>query len=1010
MQGLLIVLLVGDVSVMTTGFHNLLKIICLGVLLLPGTAALGQKPVLALDVSSELTSILHYAIRNNAVIGNTPKDLYQAKAQVSDLQVPLNAKKTDRLILKRGLLLAGLQSFILDLRSGRMSNSENTSDLRRQVASLIQKNQLALRSITRNSRSTSQRSQARYLLAINALAQKGILARHVIEFAHQKSLARNYRSSQKILLKALELAGKKNPRISIPNPPRGRYSQFSWAVMIALEKGGLNYRIRRNVRANKKNIAQFPSSLRSAHKFSRRLTYISDQITAEKILTRAFVNSQRSTDWTKFPIPLRHMAHRDLANAITERQALALARKGQGQKTEKLLSQLSKTLNGQKAVATIDQRRRASKYKNYTKNKNAKTYDRYLAAMVIKYGQTDIMGSSNSKLAAQEQTRYQKSRQYLIDREIKTALRPKGSQSQRLKTISLVNGYNLSLNEVSKQEYYTAQTALIYARANKLAKTVGIFSDLALNGSEGHRTKNWRLAAKYQSKLANWSMAPPWFGTKKGSTAERRRLSEIYDQLYKRTQNWRDLSHLGLLMISQNQVTAALERWNEGLTNAKPTRDARQAAGLTLVINSELRRWSELELAARLCIERKIRPLHRKSSLVPLKYLATALYEGGKQLMADKKFGKASKKLAEFVRSFSKDRRRPDGMYRLAWAYRQSSQYPQSMETIRDYVETYPRQKQYANALFYGGSWAQEHAMEDEIIIYYTKFINSFRRDSRLAKAQDNLLPTLKGRELHSEAIAVYRQISTSKKASQSRRRSAHASILKMQFQYGDRLKAIAAAKQVLKLVPRQSSEAGLAYFVIANEAVRNARFTQAERLASELAKINGRHFLASEALSLVYLASSDRQGKKFQNEIFNLGLKDPKKTLSDLFASFKRIKGTYESVCRAGDTTFCAAAMHRISRLGESVLDRVSEIDVVDQLANKEIAEFNGLKAKMIQSLTTIIISSDQKSLEITEAGKTTPNWTRQILWTTSSDWSFAKLSKESSIGFIQFKSEGSN
>jgi TolA-binding protein len=995
---------------MTTGFQNLLKMICLGVFLLPDTAALGQKPVLRLDVSSELSSILHYAIRNNAVISKTPKDLYQARAQVSDLQAPLSAKKTDRIALRRGLLLAGLQSYLLDLRSGRISNSESTSDLTRQVTSLIQKNQSALRSIVRNSRNTNQRNQASYLLAINDLARKGILARAVIDFAHQKSPGRSYKSSQKILLKGLALSGKKNPTINNPNPPRGRYSQFSWAVMTALEKGGLNYRIRRNTRSNKKNLAQFPGSLRSAHKFSRRLGYPSDRITAEKIMVRAFINSKKSTDWTKFPIPVRSMVNHDLANAITERQAIALARQGQVQKTDSLLSQLSKRLSGQKAVATIDQRRRANKYKTYTKNKNAKTYDLYLAAMITKYSQGDIMGASNSRQGALEQNRYKKSRKYLIDREIKAALRIKGSQSQRLKTISLVNGYGISLNDVSKQEYYTAQTALIYARANKLAKTVGIFSDLALNGSEGQRTKNWRLAAKYQSKLANWSMTPPWSGTQKGSNAERRKLAEIYDQLLKRTQAWRDLSHLGLLMISQNQVTAALGRWNEGFRNAKITRDTRQAAGLTLVINSELRRWSELELAARLFIERKISPLHKKSTLVPLKYLATALYEGGKQLMAGKKFNEAAEKLSEFVRTFSRDRRRPDGMYRLAWAYRQSSQFPQSMETIRDYVESYPRQKQYADALFYGGTWAREHAMEDETIIYYTKFINSFRGDSRLSKAQDNLLPTLKGRELHSEAIAVYQQISTSKKASQSRKRSAQASILKMQFQYGDRLKAIAAAKQVLKQVPRQSSEAGLAYFVIASEAVRNNRFSQAQRLARELAKINGRHFLASEALSLVYLASSDRQGKKFQNEVFNLGLKDPHKTLKDLFASFKRIKGTYESVCRAGNTTFCAAAMHRISRLGESVLDRVSEIDVIDQLAAKEIADFNTLKANMIQSLTTIIISSDQKSLEITEAGKTTPNWTRQILWTTSSDWSFAKLSKQSSIGFIQFKSKGSN
>ena len=65
------------------------------------------------------------------------------------------------------------------------------------------------------------------------------------------------------------------------------------------------------------------------------------------------------------------------------------------------------------------------------------------------------------------------------------------------------------------------------------------------------------------------------------------------------------------------------------------------------------------------------------------------LFEGGKEALAKKDYKNAVTKLKEFTDRFKRDRRRDEGLYRLAFAYRGAGEHNSATKTMVAFTEQY---------------------------------------------------------------------------------------------------------------------------------------------------------------------------------------------------------------------------------------------------------------------------------------------------------------------------------
>ena len=187
--------------------------------------------------------------------------------------------------------------------------------------------------------------------------------------------------------------------------------------------------------------------------------------------------------------------------------------------------------------------------------------------------------------------------------------------------------------------------------------------------------------------------------------------------------------------------------------------------------------------------------------------------------------------------------------------------------------------------------------------------------------------------------------------------------------------------------------------------AVRNKNYKELARHEKLFSQMDVMDTDSREALALARYTLARHKGEESFDEIFNLGLKNPRKALDKQIAHYESIKKTYESICDIEPNSYCAPAMFELAKLTEKALYAIEDIKLPETLGDSTVKKFNAHKSNVVMNLVNEQSRADIQADGRSRGGETTPDWSSAILWSVSDDWSYSQTREDSGFGYVQWK-----
>lgn len=706
------------------------------------------------------------------------------------------------------------------------------------------------------------------------------------------------------------------------------------------------------------------------------------------------------SSWQKPPFRLKYFGDLDLANAIVERAALAAASERQYQTAARRYQALSRKYQGSGMMGRID--RRILKIQELKSTRKGQPYP-YQQAL-LKYSRKYQDSSFNRALGQQMVEEINRSHEQLVERVLQKGQHRNQRRAYRKQAIQVAQTYLQTQKNSAKELHIKEQIADIHVLLGQHRPAVALYLELKNKHQDQQSFRFLNLAINSQSKLANWPMKPVWRQIKKGESRERQTLATMYTEKFQQTQNWNDLANLGLLWLNLGKHDKAFSLWSAHLQKQPAGPQAQRAAGYMMVSYRQAKQWQSLEDVTRLSLQTRLTPIHRNRPMNAMEFLANALFYVGKELFDQQQWAGSVSKLKEFTTTFTKDKRRPEGMFFLAQGYHNNANHPESIETIMSLVNEYPTSRFIREALVLGGQWSIPMAYEEQTIFFYQKFIDRFSSDKRTPKIREKLVDLYMGRDLYGHAARVYKAHSQDPKVDRQTQVKAALAVMNIEERFGETKYARWGAQRVKKIGSDSPATLAQVYGFETRVAAKKGDLKTVRRLERQLEGLPLSEPEVVQALAQVRFILAEKEATTTKNEFFNLALKSPRKTLEKQFGLFVNVQKAYESVCEAGNSSYCAPAMMRLSETTQNTLDAIEEISIAQTLGAKQVEKFEKRKLGIVSYLAEVAAKADNRALGMSADGKTTPDWSREIMWVNSNEWNFDETQPTSGNGYVQW------
>ncbi len=966
-------------------------------------------PVLPLPADKDTSFLLERSLRDPGLLNGTPSDPSSAEQLATEINQIKSTPNSDPVALAEAF--ARMSYFLADMAAGRIEASTDRGQALDNLRSTQRNAARYAQAAEKSSKKPGARVRMTYLRIVMNYLSSGN-ASGIKELVSNSLLNRSLQTRASILSAHLAMQnGSTKTRTESLAKIRSRSgldinAETHARLLLTLHAAGLGLKLNRIKSAE----SSYHTALSALSKRAADLNSADQDKLIGLSLSIWRAAEANKIDWSRSPVALRAGSDNRIAAAIQERHALTMMSKGDFNGAAAKLENVSQAISGSPEALAIDQRILSIRQAGFAKSTNVAAYEKTLVRLQQKYSDSQILGSGAEARVGKAKEQFAAHHLRLVQSEIKSAKNPNASSQRRTQSIGLANRYIEDSDDKVLKERIQADIAAIYVINKQYRKGVDIYVDLSLNGNPEYKKTYLRNAIAAQSELADWPLQAPWQGHKPGNASERERLTDLYAQLAKLDNSWPVIAHLGLLQVAAGDRQTAFASWTSALENSANGPHQNQASGMMMSYYSRSKAWPELENIARISIKKKLSPTSLGKSISSGEMLGLALFEGGKSLMASKDYKTAADKLREFSDSYKNDKRRHEAMYRLSFCYRGSSQFPESMATLKSMVQQYPNSPLIASALYQGGFWALEQAMEEDSIFYHQNFLSRFTNDQRASKVRASLLQVYEGRGMYAQANGVYQQVISSKSAPADRRIKAAVALMQSEDRYGNDARALVYAEQVIKLAPSDAEALGLAYGTMVRSYALNNQFKRIEALEPKITALDGSNLAVSEALGAARFYLAEFRSRDAVKEIFSLELKDPMATLNSQYNLFTKTKATFDQVCASGESSYCAAAMFKIARLAEEFVNTIEDLQINETLDPDSISSFRSRKQSIMDGLATLSADYDDRAEKISRNGMTLPEWTQQILWSNSSDSNFNTLTSKGGHGYIQYQPGASN
>ena len=714
-------------------------------------------------------------------------------------------------------------------------------------------------------------------------------------------------------------------------------------------------------------------------------------------------------DWTKVPFDMtRYM---DLAgtHAVLERIALSNLAHNQPDVAIKRYRALVRTYEGTPSYAPLETRLLDILQSQGTKGRTMKTYESELIAVRNKLNDAGALGQNNEGQAKAYLQAVVMRHESLGQSAFAVASKKSSTKDSIVEGLRISQNLATASSDEPKKEMWTERVAIIQAMAGNHSKAVAIYMDLALNTKEASRKPKYLTAAiTSQSQLAEWPLQAPWGtgGVQGGRAPAREALLDMYAKLHEiEPQRWDLVAQMGNLDVSLGRVDVAFALWTDQLKKDPRGSHAAYATGTMMLVYNKGKQWENLESTCRIAIKANMRPTVRSTSLNSQEYLATALLEGGRTQLAAQQYQIAVKKLDEFVTNYRAHTRRDEGMILLSDSLHGAGQHERSVEVLTAVVEQYPSSKYIRAALLRGGDYSLPVAYEDATMFFYQAFMDKFERDAEGERVRDSLISLYEGREMYSRAATLLKRRMDAGHLSREIRSQAAVAWMKLEDAHSSEPRAQLVAQTILGSAMTSAEAKTLAIQTKARSLFTKrdtAGILTLQRYTDSLDQTQAEVLETSGQLRYF---SAELRATSVRYDVDPLSVKDPLATLNAQYGTYWNAKTAYEAVCKVGQTSYCAPAMYKLARLSEAYVDWLQDLKIVETLDAATVKGFQDRKQSIVEGLTGLIESSDNRALALINEGSGTPEWSDEILWQNSSDWNFDRVTGNTGNGYVQFR-----
>ena len=979
--------------------HRLLLIL-LAFLMAQG--AFAKSPILPMSYSSAKIPFLDESLRDPILVKNMIRDDLAYEYMKQDISVNRQELGSSRGLRRAEILqnlYLGHQSiayYLEDIKDGRLNVIHNYKSIPQKIRQARNSANEMIIKFVRASKNKAQKSRAFYHLYTNRYIMTNRKSASVASLLKIKKRLNSYLKRRVTFLEGVHLVTyKKKPeaikqiKSVIPNLPK--LTAISGRLVIAKSLAGLNSR---GKKVTKTNPAYGKYLAASAFRSRNLSEQTKKQVFSYTVAVwRGAVG--RKGSWTTYPFRIRHFTDLSEANAMIERSALSDIKNKNFKKAISKYTLLSNKTSETKYQSRIDLRIISLYEQRYSHHKTAVSMQKVLKKYQQKYA---------DKPKSKAYRSIKKKHLSLINRHLAKGLRSKTPKN--LKQAAITTAYRYIEGFATEAEKIPMETkiAKIYSGIGQHSKAVEIYLTLKERTQGKQQFKFINLALASQRILAKWPTKAPWNGIYKSHPRSREKLLSIIEMRYAVSNQWNDLAHLGLLKINLGRGDEAFKDWTAKVQSHPRSSHASLATGMMSLAYKRAQQWQSLEDISRLALSLKVRPKFKGKTYSAFNLLGDALFMGGKELFANSDWPKSIEKLKEFSTNYKKDRRHPESLFVLGQSYHNNANHPESIDTMLALVETYPKSKFEKPALLLGGEWAIPMAYEEQVIFFYQRFVNQYPKDVNTIEVRTTLSDLYLGRQIYGYASRIHMDQSKDKRLSDGERLNAALAVVDIEERFGEEHHAKTAAKQAKVLANGDEEAIAQILGFEARIATKNGHYKTLKKIERKLDSISLESRVVRESLAQTRMILAKGQNKESTDKIFNLELKNPRKTLDKRYANFVSLKQQYDNVCEAGASSYCAPAMMELADASRKTLTSIEDITMAQTLSEADVKSFETRKLELITYLDQVARESDDRALGLSEEGDTTPEWTREVQWANDDESDLDQSTSTSGNGYVQW------
>lgn len=963
----------------------------------------GQKPILPLAYSSAKIPFLDEALRDPMITKiKRIRDFTSLEETLEDLESSREelhyAKGLRRLELLENQYLSYQEVvyFLTDVKHGRIGNISNFKGINSKIAHAKKMANTYAKLTANQHKDKRRKGRALYHFLTNQYLDTNKKTVSVKSLLKVRPHLNNYLKRRVDFLNGMHQAEYKNEAKGIKILQKMMKSMttrgtIAGQLVVAKKLAG----IKRNGTKSKKSRSSYRQYLAGAAYRSQSLP-TEDQKKVFSALVGIWRGAEGSrSSWKNVPFKLSNFSKITEVDGIYERIAIDDIKSKSFKNAISKYYRLSNRVSLTKHLESIDLRIIGLNETLYAKHKTGIAMNKVFEGYQKKY-------ANNQRSIVYRTVR--KKHIDLIDKHLNKALSKSSSKGIRNASISIgdryLNGLATSLEEIRIQ----TKIAKIFLLSGKHDRAVDRYTILKDKTSGKQSLKFLDLAIKSQRYLANWPGTSPWNRIPKGDDFSRSKLITMTAEKYQLTNNWYDMAHLGLLLISQNQMTKAFSLWEKKIKLNSDSIEARRALGYMAIAYKQQKQWRKLEGIARLGLKKSISPLYKNRSYSNNQFLADALFLAGKSTFSDGNWSLAVAKLKEFSSNYPKDRRRPESLYILGQAHYNNAEYSSAIATLETLVNAYPRSKFEKQSLLLGGQWSIPMALEDHTIFFYQNFVNRYSRDAKTIEIRKVLAELYLGRGIYGSATRIYLSQANDFRLSAAEKTQAALSIMDIEERYGD----IDLARRGAQLAERFGNDSADAlskvYGFMARQAALNNQSESLRPLIAKLERLPNDSPIVRENLAQAKLSLALEYAKRTKVEIFNLGVKDPLKVLKEQFAIFKGVKRSLIEICNIGSNSYCAPAMMVLSQTTKNTFETIEGLTIPQELDETTVENFESTKLEIMAYLDQTANDADSQAIAIMSRGEVRADWAQEGRINYDSDSLLGEGTATLNEGYIQW------